>query len=128
MFRLPFTSALITIPFTDLYNPLQTLLPLKLTVSGYEVTCKIRETWQANELPIVLLTARNQVSDLVVGLEAGANDYLTKPIAKDELLARIKTHCTQAAIFLENARLYLELQASETRERERAMQLAQSLQ
>ena len=97
-------------------------------MTGYEVTCKIRETWQANELPIVLLTARNQVSDLVVGLEAGANDYLTKPIAKDELLARIKTHCTQAAIFLENARLYLELQASETRERERAMQLAQSLQ
>ncbi|HEY9832008.1 MAG TPA: ATP-binding protein [Stenomitos sp.] len=97
-------------------------------MTGYEVTRKIRETWQANELPIILLTARNQVSDLVVGLEAGANDYLTKPITKDELLARIKTHCTQAAIFLENARLYLKLQASETRERERAMQLAQSLQ
>lgn len=96
-------------------------------MTGYEVTRKIRETWQANELPIVLLTARNQVADLVVGLEAGANDYLSKPIAKDELLARIKTHCTQAAIFLENARLYLELQASETRERERARQLNQSL-
>ncbi len=97
-------------------------------MTGYEVTRKIRETWQPNELPIVLLTARNQVSDLVVGLEAGANDYVTKPIAKDELLARIKTHCTQAAIFLENAHLYLELQASETRERERAIQLEQSLQ
>lgn len=96
-------------------------------MTGYEVTRKIRETWQANELPIVLLTARNQVSDLVVGLEAGANDYLTKPIAKDELLARIKTHCTQAAIFLDNTRLYLELQASEVRERERAVQLEQSL-
>jgi signal transduction histidine kinase len=92
-------------------------------MTGYEVTRKIREIWQANELPIVLLTARDQVSDLVVGLEAGANDYLTKPIAKDELLARIKTHCAQAAIFLENARLCLELQASETRERERAIQL-----
>jgi signal transduction histidine kinase len=97
-------------------------------MTGYEATRKIRETWQANELPIVLLTARNQVSDLVVGLEAGANDYLTKPIAKDELLARIKTHCTQAAIFLENARLYLELRASEARDRERALQLEQSLQ
>ncbi len=97
-------------------------------MTGYEVTRKIRETWQANELPIVLLTARNQVSDLVVGLEAGANDYLTKPIAKEELLARIKTHCSQAGIFLENARLYLELQASEARERERAVQLEQSLQ
>jgi len=97
-------------------------------MTGYEVTRQIRETWQANELPIVLLTAKNQVSDLVVGLEAGANDYLTKPISKDELLARIKTHCTQAAIFWENTRLYLKLQASEARERDRAFQLEQSLQ
>lgn len=105
-------------------NPDLILLDVMMPrMTGYEVTRKIRQTWQANELPIVLLTARNQVSDLVVGLKAGANDYLTKPIAKDELLARIKTHCTQAAIFLENARLCLDLQASETRERERAMQL-----
>lgn len=97
-------------------------------MTGYEVTRKIRQTWQASELPIVLLTARNQVSDLVVGLEAGANDYLTKPISKDELLARIKVHCSQAAIFLENARLYLDLQASEAKERSRALQIEQSLQ
>ncbi|MFK5969421.1 MAG: ATP-binding protein [Candidatus Marithrix sp.] len=61
-------------------------------MTGYEVTKKIRETWEANELPIVLLTAKNQVADLVTGLEIGANDYLIKPIAKSELLARIKTH------------------------------------
>ncbi len=61
-------------------------------MSGYEVTKKIRENWQADELPIILLTAKNQVADLVVGLESGANDYLTKPVSKDELLARIRTH------------------------------------
>jgi signal transduction histidine kinase/streptogramin lyase len=61
-------------------------------INGYEVTRKIRETWQADELPIILLTAKDQVADLVVGLESGANDYLTKPVYKDELLARIKTH------------------------------------
>ncbi|MDM8564989.1 EAL domain-containing protein [Candidatus Halobeggiatoa sp. HSG11] len=61
-------------------------------MSGYEVTQKIRTQWQADELPIILLTAKNQVADLVVGLESGANDYLTKPVSKDELLARIKTH------------------------------------
>ena len=60
--------------------------------TGYDVTRKIRETWQADELPIILLTAKNQVADLVVGLEIGANDYLTKPVSKDELIARIKTH------------------------------------
>ncbi|SKB14298.1 putative Histidine kinase [Planktothrix sp. PCC 11201] len=97
-------------------------------MTGYEVTRKVRERWQPNELPIVLLTAKNQVSDLVIGLQAGANDYVTKPITKDELIARIKTHCTQAATFLENTRLYLELQASEAREREKALQLEQSLQ
>ena len=61
-------------------------------MTGYEVTHKLREKWQAIELPILLLTAKNQVEDLVVGLEAGANDYMTKPISKKELIARIKTH------------------------------------
>lgn len=78
-------------------------------LTGYEVTRKIRETWQANELPILLLSAKNQVSDLVVGLEVGANDYLTKPISKDELLARIKTHLNIKKLKAENLRLAAEL-------------------
>jgi two-component system sensor histidine kinase ChiS len=61
-------------------------------MTGYEVCQKIREHFPPNELPVVFLTARNQVSDLVEGLDSGANDYLTKPIYKNELLARIKTH------------------------------------
>jgi len=61
-------------------------------MSGYEVCKKIREQFPANEMPIVMLTAKNQVSDLVEALSSGANDYLTKPVLKNELLARIKTH------------------------------------
>ncbi|HEY9635295.1 MAG TPA: response regulator [Coleofasciculaceae cyanobacterium] len=61
-------------------------------MTGYEVCQKIREKFPANELPILMLTAKNQVNDLVEGLSIGANDYLTKPISKSELLARIKTH------------------------------------
>jgi PAS domain S-box-containing protein len=61
-------------------------------MSGYEVCKKIREQFPAHEIPIVMLTAKNQVSDLVEGLGAGANDYMTKPVSKNELLARIKTH------------------------------------
>ncbi len=61
-------------------------------MSGYEVCQKIREQYPAQELPIVLLTAKHQVSDLVAGFEIGANDYLTKPFDKNELLARVKTH------------------------------------
>lgn len=61
-------------------------------MSGYEVCEIIRKTQTASELPIVLLTAKNRVSDLVAGFNVGANDYLTKPFSKNELLSRIKTH------------------------------------
>ena len=61
-------------------------------MTGYEVAQKIRKHFSANELPILMLTAKNRLSDLITGLEAGANDYLTKPISKNELLARVKTH------------------------------------
>lgn len=61
-------------------------------LTGYEVCQQLREKFPAHELPILLLTAKNQVDDLVTGLNAGANDYLTKPISKNELLARIQTH------------------------------------
>jgi two-component system, sensor histidine kinase ChiS len=61
-------------------------------MTGYEVTQRLRERYPATDLPIVLLTAKNQVADLVIGLSVGANDYLTKPISRDELLARIRTH------------------------------------
>ena len=61
-------------------------------MTGYEVCKQLREKFPANELPVVMLTAKNQVDDLVEGLSVGANDYLTKPISKNELLARIKTH------------------------------------
>ncbi|MBE9125550.1 response regulator [Coleofasciculus sp. LEGE 07092] len=67
-------------------------------MTGYEFCQTIREQFLANELPVVLLTAKNQVSDLVEGFSAGANDYLTKPISKNELLARIKTHLHIAKI------------------------------
>lgn len=61
-------------------------------MSGYEVCKKIREKYLPSELPIIMITAKNQVSDLVQGFSYGANDYLTKPFSKDEFLARIKTH------------------------------------
>jgi two-component system sensor histidine kinase ChiS len=61
-------------------------------MTGYEACRQIRQLFPASELPVVLLTAKNQVADLVEGFRAGANDYLTKPISKEELIARIKTH------------------------------------
>ena len=67
-------------------------------MSGYDVCKKIRETYGPNELPVLLVTAKNQVSDLVMGLEGGANDYITKPISMKELLARVRTHLQLAML------------------------------
>ena len=67
-------------------------------ISGLEVCQKIRERFSPAELPVILLTAKNCVSDLVNGFSAGANDYLTKPFASDELLARVNVHLELAKI------------------------------
>lgn len=61
-------------------------------MSGYEVCSTIRKKYTMHELPIIFLTAKNIISDLVDGFDVGANDFLTKPIAKGELLSRVKTH------------------------------------
>ncbi len=56
-------------------------------LNGLEVLRRIR---RESDLPIILLTARDAVMDKVSGLDAGADDYLTKPFAIEELLARIR--------------------------------------
>jgi signal transduction histidine kinase/class 3 adenylate cyclase len=61
-------------------------------MTGLDVTRRLREEHPQTLLPIMMLTAKNQPADVVAGLEAGANDYLSKPFAKDELFARIRTH------------------------------------
>ena len=58
-------------------------------VSGFEVCRQLRASHSRSELPIIMLTAKNRVSDLVTGLECGANDYLAKPFDPQELRARV---------------------------------------
>jgi DNA-binding response OmpR family regulator len=58
------------------------------SVNGIEVLRKIR---QNSEIPVILLTAKDEVMDKVIGLDMGADDYITKPFAIEELLARIRT-------------------------------------
>lgn len=57
-------------------------------VEGMELLAEMRG--RGDMTPVILLTARGEVSDRVAGLNAGANDYLTKPFSFDELLARIR--------------------------------------
>ena len=57
-------------------------------INGLEVLRRLRKT---SDLPVIMLTARDAVMDKVSGLDAGADDYITKPFAIEELLARIRT-------------------------------------
>lgn len=57
-------------------------------INGIEVLRRIRQT---SNVPIILLTARDAIVDKVTGLDAGADDYVTKPFAIEELLARVRT-------------------------------------
>lgn len=58
-------------------------------LNGVEVCKRIRES---SKVPIIMLTAKSEIHDKVIGLDAGANDYLTKPFAIEELLARIRVY------------------------------------
>lgn len=59
-------------------------------MSGYELTKSIREHYSHYELPVLLLTARSQPSDIYTGFSSGANDYVTKPVDSLELRYRIR--------------------------------------
>ena len=70
------------------------LLDLGLpNMSGEAVCLEIRK--QYPELPVIILTAKDSISDIVGGLNLGADDYITKPFVADELLARIKARLRQ---------------------------------
>jgi DNA-binding response OmpR family regulator len=58
-------------------------------LDGYEVTRRLRADETTRSTPVVLLTARAQVRDVILGFEAGANDYVTKPFRPDELRTRL---------------------------------------
>jgi phosphate regulon transcriptional regulator PhoB len=59
-------------------------------VSGLEICKEIRKDVSLNRLPILILTAKGEEADRVVGLELGADDYVTKPFSPRELVARVK--------------------------------------
>jgi len=82
-------------------------------MDGYETCRQIRQTHSMSDLPVIMLTARIQVRDVVMGFDAGANDYLTKPFLREELLARVRTQIRirrAYTILKENTRLKKEVE------------------
>ena len=60
-------------------------------LSGYDVCRRLRERYDATVLPVLMLTAKSEPADVVEGLSAGANDYVSKPFDRQELSARLGT-------------------------------------
>ena len=74
----------------DTYQPNLILLDLMLPgIDGYQVCREIRAK---SVTPIIMLSAKSEVFDKVLGLELGADDYITKPFSPSELVARVKAH------------------------------------
>ncbi len=59
-------------------------------LDGLEVCRRLRAHETSAEIPVIMLTAKTEEQDIIQGLDAGANDYVTKPFSKDVLLARIR--------------------------------------
>ena len=80
-------------------------------LDGIEVLAAIRQAKPS--LPVIVLTARDEIAERVDGLDRGATDYMTKPFAFDELAARVRTHLRQShgetTTVLEAAGLRLDL-------------------
>lgn len=77
----------------DAYNPDLVLLDLMLPgKDGYELCHEMRKK---KEVPILMVTAKNTISDKVLGLGLGADDFITKPFDPSELVARVKAHLSR---------------------------------
>ena len=79
------------------HNPDLILLDLMLPeMNGFEVCRRVRES--GSSTPILMLTAREEEADKVIGLELGADDYITKPFSMRELLARVKANIRRGSM------------------------------
>ena len=87
------------LPMARNENPDLVILDIMLPgLDGFEI-CRILR--QEMSVPILMLTARDEEVDKIVGLEVGADDYLTKPFSMRELLARVKAHLRRVRLLRE---------------------------
>lgn len=61
-------------------------------MDGFQVCRELKARAETKDIPVIFLTAKTQMEDILKGFEVGAVDYVTKPFSKEELLARVSTH------------------------------------
>jgi signal transduction histidine kinase/DNA-binding response OmpR family regulator len=88
---------------------------------GLETCRSIRERYDASNLPVIMLTAKHQIHNIVQALNAGANDYLTKPYHEQELIARVSSQISVKRLLMamiENEHLKVEVARHERQKQE----------
>jgi DNA-binding response OmpR family regulator len=105
------------------------LVVLDIMLPGVDGLTICKEIRKVSQVPIIMLTARDEVTDKVVGLEVGADDYLTKPFHPQELVARAKALLRRARVepdqprLIRAGRLEVDLERHEVRHGESKIQL-----
>jgi two-component system, sensor histidine kinase and response regulator len=61
-------------------------------MDGFEVCRRLKQDQETKDIPVVFITARSEIADKLKGFQAGGVDYITKPIQKEEVIARVNTH------------------------------------
>jgi signal transduction histidine kinase len=90
-------------------------------MDGFEVCRRLKQRPESKEIPVLFLTARSDISDKLKGFGAGGVDYITKPIQKEEVIARVNTHLTllqqkrQLEALLEQRQRFMRIAAHDLR-------------
>lgn len=91
-------------------------------MNGFEVCQRLKQTAGLDDIPVILLSAADDVHEKVRGFQVGAVDYITKPFHKEEVLARVRTH-----VELHHSRRTLRQTAEALRRSEESLKIAQSI-
>ncbi|MFC1851998.1 response regulator [candidate division CSSED10-310 bacterium] len=85
-------DVLVTLPQLESGPDLLLLDIMMPIIDGLEVCRRVKKDFLFRQIPVIFITARDRTDDIIQGFEAGASDYITKPINKAEMLARVNTH------------------------------------
>ena len=98
-------------------------------IDGFETCCRLKEIDETKGIPIIFMTALADSKDKVRGFNAGAVDYVTKPIQQEEVLARVKTHLSIRNLHKEllEKNLHLQQEITERKQAEAALRQAEKM-
>jgi diguanylate cyclase (GGDEF)-like protein len=96
------------VPFPDLIL-LDVMMP---GIDGYETCRRIKMDQSICDIPVIFLTGKNDIKDIIRGFEVGGVDYVTKPFNQEEVYARVKTHVLLKKTLLEKEELIEQLKIS----------------